>query len=197
MRTTFAMADDGEFRRRQSRESGRRGSNPQTSSLEGSRATSYTTPAGRPIVVPPNSPRIDGHHGEWRSLVAHPAGGRKVAGSNPVSPISGCLRTSSRPSGARLQPPLDHSARAADKGPPLGACAGRGLRRRHWLDRGRGEQPRDGRDPREPDSGRHGDCGRPRPRRGRTRIGAGRRRRLRTRRRATARGVRARPKPSG
>ena len=27
------------------------------------------------------------HHGEWRSLVAHPAGGRAVAGSNPVSPI--------------------------------------------------------------------------------------------------------------
>src|SRR6185437_3076942 len=29
-----------------------------------------------------------GHNGEWRSLVAHPAGGRAVAGSNPVSPIS-------------------------------------------------------------------------------------------------------------
>src|ERR1700744_6606930 len=26
-------------------------------------------------------------HGEWRSLVAHPAGGRAAAGSNPVSPI--------------------------------------------------------------------------------------------------------------
>ena len=26
-------------------------------------------------------------HGEWRSLVAHPAGGRAVAGSNPVSPM--------------------------------------------------------------------------------------------------------------
>src|SRR5436305_6489163 len=26
-------------------------------------------------------------HGEWRSLVAHSAGGRAVAGSNPVSPI--------------------------------------------------------------------------------------------------------------
>jgi hypothetical protein len=26
------------------------------------------------------------HIGEWRSLVAHPAGGRAVAGSNPVSP---------------------------------------------------------------------------------------------------------------
>ncbi len=25
--------------------------------------------------------------GEWRSLVAHSAGGRAVAGSNPVSPI--------------------------------------------------------------------------------------------------------------
>ena len=31
--------------------------------------------------------RSDEHHGEWRSLVAHPAGGRAVAGSNPVSPI--------------------------------------------------------------------------------------------------------------
>jgi hypothetical protein len=28
-------------------------------------------------------------HGEWRSLVAHPAGGRAVAGSNPVSPTTG------------------------------------------------------------------------------------------------------------
>jgi hypothetical protein len=27
------------------------------------------------------------NHGEWRSLVAHPAGGRAVAGSNPVSPM--------------------------------------------------------------------------------------------------------------
>ena len=32
--------------------------------------------------------RIEEHHGEWRSLVAHPAGGRAVAGSNPVSPMS-------------------------------------------------------------------------------------------------------------
>jgi uncharacterized membrane protein YbhN (UPF0104 family) len=31
--------------------------------------------------------RLHGSHGEWRSLVAHPAGGRAVAGSNPVSPI--------------------------------------------------------------------------------------------------------------
>ena len=28
-------------------------------------------------------------HGEWRSLVAHSAGGRAVAGSNPASPIPG------------------------------------------------------------------------------------------------------------
>src|SRR4051794_35348344 len=35
-------------------------------------------------------------HGEWRSLVAHPAGGRAVAGSNPVSPI---MRTSAHPGG--------------------------------------------------------------------------------------------------
>ncbi|MEA2211944.1 MAG: hypothetical protein QOF83_1892 [Solirubrobacteraceae bacterium] len=32
-------------------------------------------------------------HGEWRSLVAHPAGGRAVAGSNPVSPIGGKPRS--------------------------------------------------------------------------------------------------------
>ena len=31
--------------------------------------------------------RLRDSHGEWRSLVAHPAGGRAVAGSNPVSPI--------------------------------------------------------------------------------------------------------------
>ncbi len=31
--------------------------------------------------------RINEGHGEWRSLVAHPAGGRAVAGSNPVSPM--------------------------------------------------------------------------------------------------------------
>ena len=38
------------------------------------------------------------HHGEWRSLVAHPAGGRAVAGSNPVSPITGPVGTpSARP----------------------------------------------------------------------------------------------------
>ena len=30
-------------------------------------------------------------HGEWRSLVAHPAGGRAAAGSNPVSPIKESL----------------------------------------------------------------------------------------------------------
>ena len=30
--------------------------------------------------------RLRDSHGEWRSLVAHPAGGRAVAGSNPVSP---------------------------------------------------------------------------------------------------------------
>ena len=33
------------------------------------------------------------HIGEWRSLVAHPAGGRAVAGSNPVSPIITRRRT--------------------------------------------------------------------------------------------------------
>ena len=38
-------------------------------------------------VGPPAGRRIIEDHGEWRSLVAHPAGGRAVAGSNPVSPI--------------------------------------------------------------------------------------------------------------
>jgi hypothetical protein len=33
-------------------------------------------------------------HGEWRSLVAHPAGGRAVAGSNPVSPTIKALQMS-------------------------------------------------------------------------------------------------------
>jgi hypothetical protein len=30
--------------------------------------------------------------GTWRSLVAHPAGGRKVAGSNPAVPTLNCLQ---------------------------------------------------------------------------------------------------------
>ena len=34
-------------------------------------------------------------HGAWRSLVAHPAGGRKVAGSNPVAPIKKALQMTS------------------------------------------------------------------------------------------------------
>jgi hypothetical protein len=34
----------------------------------------------------PGPVESDEGHGEWRSLVAHPAGGRAVAGSNPVSP---------------------------------------------------------------------------------------------------------------
>ena len=37
-----------------------------------------------------------GCHGEWRSLVAHPAGGRAVAGSNPVSPTRAGPCVSSR-----------------------------------------------------------------------------------------------------
>ena len=36
--------------------------------------------------VSSGSVESDRGHGEWRSLVAHPAGGRAVAGSNPVSP---------------------------------------------------------------------------------------------------------------
>ncbi len=40
--------------------------------------------------------------GEWRSLVAHPAGGRAVAGSNPVSPIGWCLAKASK---HRRKPP--------------------------------------------------------------------------------------------
>ena len=41
--------------------------------------------------------RLRDSHGEWRSLVAHPAGGRAVAGSNPVSPTTSGLTT--RPAG--------------------------------------------------------------------------------------------------
>src|SRR5947209_3991003 len=44
-------------------------------------------------------------HGEWRSLVAHPAGGRAVAGSNPVSPIF--HRRRRRPYDAQLVRRLD------------------------------------------------------------------------------------------
>src|SRR5881296_2442800 len=36
--------------------------------------------------------RLRTTYGEWRSLVAHSAGGRAVAGSNPVSPIQNLLR---------------------------------------------------------------------------------------------------------
>ena len=38
--------------------------------------------------------RVDENNGEWRSLVAHPAGGRAAAGSNPVSPTNGKARKS-------------------------------------------------------------------------------------------------------
>jgi hypothetical protein len=40
--------------------------------------------------------RLRDSHGEWRSLVAHPAGGRAVAGSNPVSPIRREARNSAK-----------------------------------------------------------------------------------------------------
>jgi hypothetical protein len=51
-------------------------------------------PCGRSVVVARKPSKLQGRvqfpspacHGEWRSLVAHPAGGRAVAGSNPVSP---------------------------------------------------------------------------------------------------------------
>src|SRR4051794_10263924 len=55
-------------------------------------------PRGRPPVGRTGGPSYDRHArriaaptclGEWRSLVAHPAGGRAVAGSNPVSPTIG------------------------------------------------------------------------------------------------------------
>ena len=50
---------------------------------------------GRSVVVAQKPSKLLGRvrfpspactYGEWRSLVAHPAGGRAVAGSNPVSP---------------------------------------------------------------------------------------------------------------
>src|SRR3954466_1718178 len=53
-------------------------------------------PGGRSVVAGPETFKLVGRvrfpspalniYGEWRSLVAHPAGGRAVAGSNPVSP---------------------------------------------------------------------------------------------------------------
>src|SRR3954451_7464696 len=60
------------------------------------------------------------HNGEWRSLVAHPAGGRAVAGSNPVSPISTPVRLRpDRESPARLRIGFDTRARtAADSAVP-------------------------------------------------------------------------------
>ena len=55
-------------------------------------------------------------HGEWRSLVAHSAGGRAVAGSNPVSPIISSLPRVSPgalsavlPSRSALEDPKDRS----------------------------------------------------------------------------------------
>ena len=60
------------------------------------------TACGRSVVVAQKPSKLLGRvrfpspactsHGEWRSLVAHPAGGRAVAGSNPVSPITKCLQ---------------------------------------------------------------------------------------------------------
>jgi hypothetical protein len=47
----------------------------------------------RPLDSLPESVRMRSSHGEWRSLVAHSAGGRAVAGSNPVSPIRGVSGT--------------------------------------------------------------------------------------------------------
>ena len=45
--------------------------------------------AGRGAGATPASEfvRMQISHGAWRSLVAHSAGGRAVAGSNPVAPI--------------------------------------------------------------------------------------------------------------
>ena len=81
---------------------------PPARALRGDRARDLRTPAleragimlaascGRSVVVAPEPSKLVGRvqfpspalsAGEWRSLVAHPAGGRKVAGSNPVSPI--------------------------------------------------------------------------------------------------------------
>src|SRR5262245_39807188 len=69
------------------------------------RGRTYNRPAcGRSVVVAQEPSKLLGRvrfpspastreayasrdHGAWRSLVAHSAGGRKVAGSNPVAPI--------------------------------------------------------------------------------------------------------------
>src|SRR4051794_12152053 len=67
-----------------------------------------TEPGGRSVVAAPEPSKLVGrvrfpspalrikNNGEWRSLVAHPAGGRAVAGSNPVSPTSESSRRLSR-----------------------------------------------------------------------------------------------------
>jgi hypothetical protein len=94
--------------------------------------------------------RIGAHRGEWRSLVAHPAGGRAVAGSNPVSPTNewpansgfpmlvrhrtkwalGSNLRSDAQSGARRRPPVGGSL-IGQHAPGLGArfssaeCPGR------------------------------------------------------------------------
>jgi hypothetical protein len=55
-----------------------------------------STPAADPLslhehmfpIVPDGTRLHWASAGAWRSLVAHPAGGRKVAGSNPVAPTS-------------------------------------------------------------------------------------------------------------
>ena len=99
-------------------------------------------------------------------------GRRRAAGDPGVRGPRAPARLLRDPPFARRLADPRPGVRAADEGPPLGARAGRGLQRRHRLDRGRGEQPGDGRDPGEPDSGRHGDRDRPRPRRDRTCVGA-------------------------
>src|SRR5680860_1053798 len=56
-------------------------------------------------------------HGEWRSLVAHSAGGRAVAGSNPVSPIH-------RKSARRHARPPQTAIYPAAPGGYAGCCVG-------------------------------------------------------------------------
>src|SRR5436305_769299 len=67
---------------------------------------------------------VESHdHGEWRSLVAHPAGGRAVAGSNPVSPIYEATLSGRAGSVSRC-PEGPGATGKATRGPATGALGG-------------------------------------------------------------------------
>src|SRR3954470_5953242 len=89
-------------------------------------------PGGRSVVAAPEPSKLVGGvrfpspaldiYGEWRSLVAHPAGGRAVAGSNPVSPTY--TRASRSSASCPRFPPRE------GEGGPRGRCRARVARAR-------------------------------------------------------------------